>query len=255
LLNNTYYELAKDISKWLGFGVLGLGNINDIHTKIINAGVLWSLSYEWLFYFTLPLISIVIVRPKPQLLVVLISLVFISVALQFRAFHLEHIMSFIGGAIAPILLKYSKKKININNLFFSLLLIISLISIFQFNSSGNGVCKMLITISFTIISLGNNLFGLLKNSTLKFLGEISYSTYLLHGLIIFITIHFIYGFEEAKLLSKAHYFILMFIISPFVILISSLTFRFIEKPFVKRGKRFTTSIPTMKPPKNCKFFK
>lgn len=232
-LNTGYMLLTKSIIKWFGFGTVGLPLINGFSASIINAGVLWSLKYEWLLYFSLPIISIIILKSKPKIFILVVSLFFIIITFHYNNYYFEHLLSFLGGAIAPIISKLSKKELNYNNQWFTLFLLISIISIFQFHSSNSYLCKFFITISFTLIALGNDLFGLLKNTTFKLLGEISYSTYLLHGIIIFVTINYIYGLEETILLSKIEYCLFIFIISPIVIFLSFLTFKFIEKPFLK----------------------
>ena len=239
ILNTSLSSLIKSVLEWLSFGIIGLGDINAINASTINAGVLWSLPYEWLLYFSLPLISIIILNSRPSIFYIILSVAFIAFVYSFRSFSTQHILSFIGGAIAPLVLKYNKKNINFNSLFFTIIVLISIASIIQFHSSKNIICKLLITTSFTLIALGNTLFGLLKNSTLKLLGEISYSTYLLHGVIIFIVINYIFGLEETKSLSQLEYCFFIFTVSPFVVLISFLTFRFIEDPFMKMGKKFT----------------
>jgi peptidoglycan/LPS O-acetylase OafA/YrhL len=94
----------------------------------------------------------------------------------------------------------------------------------------------LLIIIFTAIALGNSFFGMLKNPTLKLLGEISYSTYLLHGIILFIAIYWGVGLEDAGKLSVYQYYLLILSITPLVVVISYLGFRFIEKPFIDKGK-------------------
>jgi len=54
--------LGVSIIKWLTFTVI-YSPINDYYlTNIVNAGVNWSLPYEWLFYFFLPILVILISR-------------------------------------------------------------------------------------------------------------------------------------------------------------------------------------------------
>ena len=79
--------------------------------------------------------------------------------------------------------------------------------ILQFSSSYSIFCKLLITIVFTIIALGNTFFGVLNTITLKFLGEISYSTYLLHCIILFVIGYYVIGLENLKYYSKIEYLI------------------------------------------------
>lgn len=239
MLNPNLITFTKSVAKWLGFGVFGFGEINNVQADIINAGVLWSLPYEWLLYFSLPLISLMVNKSKPNVFFIILSLLFIAITIQFRDYKIEHLLSFLGGAIAPFIIKYSKT-IKINNILFTLLLMFSTISILKFYSPNSLICKLLITISFTLIALGNDFFGLLKNKTLKFLGELSYSTYLLHGLIIFVLINYVFGFEKVKSLSQFEYCALIVACSPLVIFISFLTYRFIEIPFIKKAKLFKT---------------
>lgn len=129
--------------------------------------------------------------------------------------------------------------------FITIIIIVFIQSNWMINTSYivliKNIVKLFITVSFTLIALGNDFLGLLKNKTLKLLGEISYSTYLVHGLIIFVMIHYIYGLEATILVSPTEYCILIFFTAPIIIFVSFLTFRFVEKPFIKRAKRFTTS--------------
>ena len=68
--------------------------------------------------------------------------------------------------------------------------------------------------------------------SMKILGDISYSTYLIHGLILYIlfTILNIFNFNNSLYLYYM-YFPLVFLI---VVLVSFATYIFIEKPFLHR---------------------
>ncbi|WP_452599004.1 acyltransferase family protein [Pontimicrobium sp. MEBiC01747] len=225
------------ILKWLGFTIFGEPILNNVYyTPYIN-GVVWSLPYEWLLYFSLPVLSIIISKKKPSIVIIIISLVFIVVFSIYHGYGYHHLLSFMGGAIAPFIKKYSKIKLNFNTLFFSILVLFCFFLIIQFSSSYSIICKLLITIVFTIIALGNNLFGILKNTTLKFLGEISYSTYLLHCIILFVIGYYIIGLEKMKSFSENEYCLLIFLIAPLVVLISFLSFYWIEKPFMQLSKK------------------
>ena len=202
VINTDYLSLVKSIIKWFSFGTIGLGNVNGYKAILINAGVLWSLPYEWLLYFLLPAVSIFTLKSKPKIYLLLISLSFLLVSLQFRTYHMEHIFSLLGGAIAPIILKFQRKPLNFNSKWITLILVLLILSIFQFHSPSNPLCKVLIALAFTLIALGNSFFGLLKNATLKFLGTISYSTYLIHGVLLFVVVNYLLGVEESKMLSQ-----------------------------------------------------
>jgi len=231
-------EFLKNLFRWAGLGVLGQPDLNGVgNTAIINSFVNWSLLYEWFLYFSLPLISLFILKKKPSIFYLVISVLFILFAWQFRNLLFEHLLSLIGGAVAAILNKNPPKKINLNHFLFSLLTIGSLVMVVQFSTSGHLISKLLLILAFTLIAMGNDLFGLLKNSSLKFMGEISYSTYLLHGILLFGIIHFGYGIEATKILSPFNYCLMMLAITPVLVGLSFLTYIFIEKPFINRSKQ------------------
>ena len=114
--------------------------------------------------------------------------------------------------------------------------------VLQFRTHQNLICKLFLILAFTLIALGNDLFGLLKNNALKLMGEISYSTYLLHGIFLFVIIRFGYGIEATKNLSAINFCMMMFAITPVLIGLSFVTYIFIEKPFIKRSKRIKKRI-------------
>jgi peptidoglycan/LPS O-acetylase OafA/YrhL len=239
-LNISFIQLIKELLDWGTFTFFYAPSINNIPlTSIINAGVVWSLPYEWLFYFSLPIISIIILKKNTSKLYMIISVIFILVFFKIHGLNSHHLLSFVGGAISPFIIRYSSKNINYNSQIFSFLILLSLASIILFNTSNNYICKLIIIIAFNLIALGNDIFGILKSSTLKFLGEISYSTYLIHGIIIFIVMYFYFHLEEAKKMSPWEFCITIFIITPIVVLTSFLCYKSIEKPSMKYSKKIS----------------
>lgn len=228
----------KEILYWTTFTIFGAPKINaSDYTNIVNAGVVWSLPYEWLFYFSLPIISLLIIKKASSKFYIIISILFILVFCRFKSINPHHILSFAGGAISPLIIKYSKKKINYNSFFFSIIILFFLSLILFFKNPNNLICKTLILIIFNLIALGNNIFGILKSSILKFLGEISYSTYLIHGIIIFFVMYFSIGFENAANMSPIKFWITIFFITPILIIISFISYQKIEKPFINFSKK------------------
>jgi len=231
-------DLLKSIFSWGIFTINGIPRINNSQfSAIINAGVVWSLPYEWLFYFSLPMISIFLLKAKPEKLYIVISILFLIVFVILHGKKGYPVYPFLGGAIAPFLLKYTSIDQRVKNNFSSVIILISLFFIGQFNTASDKFCIVLIAVIFTLIALGNSLFGVLKNSTLRFLGDICYSTYLMHGIVIFVVFYFGFGLETVKKMTPLQYCFLVFSITPFVVLISFLGFKFIEKPFMDRSKR------------------
>ncbi len=239
-LNVSLIRFTKEMLGWGAFTIFGRPNINgSSFTGTINAGVVWSLPYEWLFYFSLPIISILIFKKTTSKFYLIISLIFVLIFYIIHGLDKHHLFSFVGGAISPFLIKYNSKKINFNSIIFSSIILLCLTFILFFDTSNNYTCKILIIIIFTLIALGNNVFGILKSSTLKFLGEISYSTYLIHGIIIFIVMYFYYNLEEANSLSPTQFWTTIFIITPIVVITSFISYKNIEKPCMNYSKKIS----------------
>ncbi|MCI9845389.1 acyltransferase family protein [Flavobacterium pectinovorum] len=231
------FEFLHEMFLWGTFAVIRDTSINGFGlTYLINAGVVWSLPFEWLFYFSLPVISILILKRKPSAFYLFISLVFIGGYFYVNSVHVQHLLSFVGGILAAVVVKYKPFQ-NKDNKLFSILILVCLALIIQFEKSTNMPCKILITIIFILISSGNTLFGILKSSTLKFMREISYSIYLIHGIILFVVFYFGFGLEEAKTLSASEFCVVVFLVTPVVVILSFVCYRFIEKPFMEISKK------------------
>ena len=56
-LNVPWLTFINSIISWLLFSIFGNPSINNSDfTTVVNAGVVWSLPYEWLFYFFIPIL-------------------------------------------------------------------------------------------------------------------------------------------------------------------------------------------------------
>ena len=229
---------SKSILNWSFFTINAAPGINNLaFTNRINAGVVWSLAYEWLFYMSLPLISLLILKFKPKTSYLILSTLFIIVFALVHPINLYHIYPFIGGSAAAILLHHAPPTKKINNKVASVLILFCLLCIVQFRTVNNIACLFFIAVLFTLIAFGATLFGLLRNPTLKFLGDICYSTYLLHGILLFMSFYFVIGFSNSRALSPLQYCLVIFCITPLVVIASFIGFRYVEKPFMEKAKR------------------
>ena len=231
-------EFLGSVINWCFFRIHLIHNSSSTEAAsfFINLGVDWSLSYEWLFYFSLPLISILILKIKPKIGFIILSVIFIVIFYEIHDVVVYHIYSFIGGAVAAFLLKFTSLYKKIKDIYSSIIILICLFLIVQFNTAYNIYCQLLISIVFTFLALGASFLGLLKNSTLKFLGEISYSTYLLHAILLFTVFRFGFGLDRMYYMTPLQYCFIIFSITPILVLVSFLGFKFIEKPSIDKAK-------------------
>lgn len=199
------------------------------------AGVTWTLRWEWIFYFTLPLLFM-FNKWSIELAIVLFG---------FSIYFLPDITRdaylwsyFFAGMLCRELkekIQLTKSQANILLVATILLALVAQPEIFRSPEK-----FFLITIFFSIVS-GANLFGLLTTTASKRLGAISYSLYLTQGLILFpVSLYFSHQNDFSLDIKSMTIFISSYVL---ICLISSLTFHFIERPFmngfkVKDGTNF-----------------
>jgi peptidoglycan/LPS O-acetylase OafA/YrhL len=197
------------------------------------------LRYEWFFYGLLPLLAFAvgIVPPLLYILLALASWFFLPTMWQLQSYHE---MFFLGGIAASLLVRldffcqFSTRKIA------SLLLIACLVlSVMCYSSAYATGPLILLSIVFSLIAGGNNLFGLLTCSFSRLLGEMCYSIYLLHGMVLYVTFTFFIGIGRAKLLSPFEHWLTVLTLTPALILVCYCSFVFIERPPMLLAARFT----------------
>jgi peptidoglycan/LPS O-acetylase OafA/YrhL len=235
-------KLLNEAIQWLSFTILGGPNLNGVaNTYVITAGVTWSLPYEWIFYLSLPLLALT-VRVIPPFPYIALS---IAVIAGLTIWHPAHIHSlilvpFFGGITASLLVRsdlfcqFAIRRISS----FILLGCIALAVTF-YRSALDAVPLLLLSAAFILIACGNNLFGVLVNPVSRTLGEMAYSIYLLHGITLFVFFNFILGITASRELTPLAHWLLVAGITPVLLSLCFLTFRYIESPAMRSTATFT----------------
>lgn len=246
VLHEPLLKIAEHLVCWLGFTILGAPDLNGVKdTLLIVSGVIWTLPYEWLFYLILPVLAIT-VRVVPPLLYIVLSVgsivTFIIYNPQTHPVHpqLHPLFSFFGGIAASLLVRSDSFRWFCRKDYCSFLvigLIIAVVALFQ--TAYAIMPLIIISLIFSLIAGGNSLFGVLRSSISRVLGELSYSIYLLHGMALFILFKFVVGPNHAELLSAQQHWMLVLAISPVILFISYWTFRLIEQPAMRATNTVT----------------
>jgi peptidoglycan/LPS O-acetylase OafA/YrhL len=236
-INEPISKLIIGMLKWLSFTVFGGPDLNGIEsTYIIVAGVTWSLPYEWLFYFSLPLLAL-IVGVKPPLIYICLSVIYLLFAARHPSIHY---LSFVGGVAAALLVRLDFiRKFAAGNVssFVAILCLIATVVAFPF---GYGLIPLfLLTVFFVLIASGNSLFGFLLHPASRTLGEYAYGIYLIHGVVLFIAFYFVLGLPQARALSALQYWAVVVGITPLLISLCFLTYTFIEHPAMQKTTSLT----------------
>ena len=224
--------------KW---GLFIGGPINEFeYSKHVIAGVDWTLKYEWLFYFCLPVISLVIFRGNfPAVIVVMAACIFLFIKpYSFSYFTTKYFILFaIGGISSWIAIQLANKKPLLRTRFYSSISVFLIAASIFYPNTFDVAHIAIISSLFILVAGGCDIFGLLRSKSATLLGEISYSIYLLHGLILYLGLTYV-PVVNIESLGLINYSLLMPVIAIIVVIFSCATYLLIEKPFVEIGKKY-----------------
>jgi peptidoglycan/LPS O-acetylase OafA/YrhL len=232
-------QILADYFKW---AVFHGGTINGFaDTKIVIAQVDWTLKYEWLFYLALPLVALAFRFRHGMAAMLVICLVLYAVPIEVGQFNSAYLLLFaLGGACAWIKQVRPHWKSVAQGREASWLAVATLAAALFYPNTMDAWHVLLIALFFLIISLGNDLFGLLTRSASLALGEISYSIYLLHGIVLY-TLFTVWTPLDFDGLPMWQFLLLTPPLTVVVILLSALCYLGIEHPALAFGRRYLVS--------------
>ncbi|WPQ63316.1 acyltransferase [Chitinophaga sancti] len=207
-------------------------------TRFIVARVIWSLAFEWVFYLSLPVWALLIFRKKVSYFVLFLCILGLLVFLfviytHYPAGILRRMCPFLGGIAASyISQRESVIKVAKTKYVSVLILVLFFIAIYFFDNAYSIIPFLCIALSFIAIAAGNDLFGILSIKPSLLLGQISYSIYLIHGIFLFIGLWCLPSLREIAMASASNYWIFITCTTILIVLASSLTYKFIEAPFI-----------------------
>ncbi|MHA3082042.1 acyltransferase family protein [Acinetobacter sp. ANC 5383] len=222
---NNSIDFIKWLKGWLFFQE---STFSNFESGLIIAHVQWTLLYEWKFYLALPLFYILWHRKIPNILNIIISLALVIFISKYK----NHLYALFFLSVPAILYKQKIKDIMMNyssqtHVFIFLLSIITL-----FFTKGYSIIQMLLlSIIFTFIANGYSYFNVLNHKGIKILGDMSYSIYLTHGLVLY-TLFTLTSVIDFNHINIYQYILLFPITLTIVTLLSNFTYKFIEKPFL-----------------------
>lgn len=200
----------------------------------ITAGVFWTLAIEWKFYLILPLLTVFCGSLISAFVFVLVSTLFITYLFCFGVINPHDsslLLCFMAGMFSACLRNYNNS--TVNNILkswvvgvFSVYLIC--IAIIKYPDAYNPYVIVYYFLFFICVSNGNTLLGVMRFTPLRFIGLISYSIYLMHGIILNLSVHFMgnaFGYKS-----------MVFTAIPITIFICTTTYIFIERKFSHASK-------------------
>ncbi len=233
-------SLLKNIFIWLSFGIIDMPDLNNVpDTRLIIACVSWSLVYEWLFYFSLPLIALILFRIKTGWKVILLSVAGLTFVLLNSSLDILNLISFIGGIAGAFIYKTGKLNNFANSIFGSMVAAGCLVcAVVLFSTPYALVPLILLSVFFILIANGTSLFGLLHLNISRILGQISYTIYLMHGILLYVTFTFILKADHTPI----EHWAIVSIISIFLIVICRIIYIYYEAPLFGLTSKYTEII-------------
>lgn len=229
---NSVWTLFRDMFYWFTLGLETIMTFNGYYIVPINAGIHWTLHYEWAFYLILPLIALL---PRNKYGKIASILVLVGVLLlPDRGYWAIFLFGILAAYIVyyyPAIQWFKKYKWS------GVVPILGLALVYFINYKPYSYVQYAVSLMvFLCFVYGNNLFGLLKIPSAKFLSTISYSIYLLHGIVLYFVLHGVNILYPISSLSPLSYWLLILVSALLVVLISAVTYRFIEHPFIQKIK-------------------
>ena len=232
VLHDTWRHLIKCVANWFLFTIFDEPFVNGLGMATFMAGVNWSLPYEWYFYFSLPLLALT-QRVKVQWGYLLASVAIVYWAVQHGALA-HHAMVFAGGIAAAWLVRWSaftrlaKSQLGSTGVAACVAILVA------FFDTAFGIPQLfLLVVAFALIAGGADFFGAFSAKTSHVLGEISYSVYLLHGMLLFVVLKYVVGYEAVRAMSPAVYWMTIGVLVAPLLLLSTAAYRFVESPAMR----------------------
>lgn len=228
-------RLTDQLLHWLSFTYSGAPDINGYkNSYLLNAGVAWSLRYEIMFYAMIPFLGLLLKIKAGPFTMACSFIVVLLFYLKTDSFNYLLHLDFLAGIVTAFLYKKLKDIRFIKSGFTAVLCCVFLfISVFFNRSSENWLSVLLQSLVFAAIVAGNNFFGLLVAQSTQVLGQLSYSIYLMHGLVLFVVQRCYAEHFFSSSTSFEQYLLAGFVPAFIAVLVSFITYKFIERPFLE----------------------
>ncbi len=226
-IKTAFSMMAMGIAPWF--------KPHGFDTSRIVAGVTWTLRYEWIFYGVLPLL-VFLRRPKWVAMMFISYLVYFAATTpHWTAKPLGPSVNLLGGMICAQLQHAGLfRRVAWQSRWISLLTVATLVAMPLFITHRAPLLTFPLTLGmFLVFVKGNTLFGVLTTAGSKVLGTMSYSIYLLHGVVLYL------AHPLLRLVSGTAplYWLTLTGLGLIVVAISAITYRWIEHPFIEMEHR------------------
>lgn len=234
--------------RWVALGFPCMPDLNRVPQERLTGGVYWTLRMEVLFYLCLP--AFIWFRKGWRVLLLLGTVLAVDRVLRLIPAHDEMLscaianldrfcVSLFSGFSIGMIAAYEPWSRRIRDCLRShwgsvvglSLLLVHFALIPAVHSWRE---PLLLAPVFFMVVTGNSFFGILSSRPLRCLGQVSYSIYIFHGLILFAITTLWNSRVDIRGEAPLTYWALIICIAVAVSLFCSLTYWYIERPFLSR---------------------
>ena len=239
-------SLMVELFNWIAFTIPGAVDINGFpRTGQVLFGVVWTLRYEWLFYFCLPLVGLAVMvgRDYPAArfgtLVACVAVVGFGPEVTVAHFSSTYALPFLLGMIAAELQAIDYLRRLTQGVAGTIVGLASLLVLLALPPDIGMVERAPFLLMFFLpVVAGNSYLGLLSKGPSIVLGDASYSIYLLHVLALR-GLPIVFGADVYRNFSLVEGWLAMIPVAVVVVVVSILNYRYVERPFIDLGHRFS----------------
>jgi peptidoglycan/LPS O-acetylase OafA/YrhL len=233
-------ENWKPLLRLFALGALNWQNVGQVNMGEYNAGVVWTLWYEWSFYLVLPFMAWFATGRKT--FGVALAAYVLTFVCMWHNFNCQPGLFFIFGMLCPVLLADEKLRSQLRQPVAACLAIALTMLLCALNSNHSPGEGHAINLAgalfplFLVAAAGNSFFGFLTLPAIRCLGAISFSLYLLHGIVFRLEFHLL---KNAGLthLPQIVYWLIIVATAIAITLLCATTYRWIEFPFLSQSHK------------------
>jgi len=228
--------VAGSLLQWLALGAIDTQpDVNGYRATHVLAGVTWTIAYEWAFYASL-MATAYFARGRTHFIFVpgalalsLAGKVFLHIdAMGFAALFL------LGMAVASLL--HENMKLRIPHALSSAMVLALMLAVFTTSRNGyETVTAILLALVFYLVCSGTTIYGLLTTTSARRLGNISYSLYLMQGLVLTL-VFAVTPVRDFAMASPQNYWLIGIVCVAALLLGSALGYVLIERPGIALGR-------------------
>ncbi len=220
--------LVRDVLSWLTLGLHTTTTVNGDTIIPINAGIHWTLHFEWIFYLFLPVSALALKSVEARIMLIPI------LAFAFTSADRGYWMIFMFGILAAHIVHKIPKWSLASRFWAGILPVLGLFLVYSIQYKPYSFLQYCVSLGiFLCFIYGNDLFGLLKTRAAKFLGTLSYSIYLIHGIILYAVLNIANLLLPIANTSPQQFWGLILLSGIVTVLVSAVTYKYIEHPFLK----------------------